>query len=732
MALGDEGVDFQLGEFHMEPISLPYRAVPFDLTLLMAEAGKELGATIEYNMALFEEAMILRMMQHYRMLLEGIAKDPLQPIANIPMLTAEEEEQVLTGWNPPLEEKPLALLVEQFAAQVDCTPQTPALKVGEQTFTYAELDALSDRVAGALCNDGLLPEDIVGVCTQRTAGMVIALWAVLKAGGTFLYLDPHLPAERIAYMVADSRLRYMLSEADCLPDMGPFDFIPLDLDSVLEEGAVHNVARKIQAGQLAYVIYTSGSTGIPKGVMVEHGSIARHVAAMRRHYELDEEDRFLQFASLSFDAALEQVFCTLTSGACLVLRDDAIWEPLELLEKMKQYGLTILNLPPAYWHQVAQVWAQLEALPDLPLRLVIIGGDVFHLETLRLWGQTRFRDARLLNAYGPTETTITSVMYEVPPNYLERQKGRPVPIGQALPGRTAYILNAYSQLVPVGVPGELYIGGPCLARGYLHRPELTEERFVPDPFSKEEGARLYRTGDLVMRFSDGSIAFKGRLDQQVKVRGFRIELGEIEAALSSYPEVKDGVVLAKEMPQGEKQILAYLVPAHGAALTIRELRVHLRKTMPEYFLPSGFAFLDALPVTSTGKVDRQALLQMEVQQAAASGVYVAPSTEIEKELAAMWQEVMGIERVGVHDDFFELGGHSLIATQLVARIRDTFQYSLPLVALFETPTVAEIAEVITAHLLAREADDELAGLLNELEGMSEEEVQQMLADEVQD
>jgi amino acid adenylation domain-containing protein len=731
MALGDEGAKFRLGEFHMEPISLPYRAVPFDLTLLMAEAGKELGATIEYNMALFEEATILRMMQHYRMLLEGIVRDPLQPIANIPMLTAEEEEQILIGWNPPLEEKTPALLLEQFAAQAARTPHAPALIIGEQSFSYAELDGLSDRVAGALCNEGLLPEDIVGVCTGRTAGMVIALWAVLKAGGTFLYLDPHLPAERMAYMVADSRLRYMLSEAGCLPDMGPFDHILLDLDAVLEEGTAIDAARDIQAGQLAYLIYTSGSTGTPKGVMVEHGSIALHTAAMRAHYELRASDRFLQFASLSFDAALEQVFGTLTSGACLVLRDDAIWEPLELLEKMKQYDLTILNLPPAYWHQVAQVWAQQAELPDLPLRLVIIGGDVFQLETLRLWGQTRFSDVRLLNAYGPTETTITSVMYEVPPDYLETQEGKSVPIGQTLPGRTAYILNAYSQLVPVGVPGELYIGGPCLARGYLHRPELTEERFVPDPFSKEEGARLYRTGDLVMRCSDGNIAFKGRIDQQVKVRGFRIELGEIEAALSKHPEVKDVVVLAKDSQIG-KQIHAYLVPAHGAVLTIRELRVHLRKTMPEYFLPSGYAFIDALPVTSTGKVDRQALLRMEVQQAVANDVYVAPSTEIEKELAAMWQEVMGIERVGVHDDFFELGGHSLIATQLVARIRDTFQFSMPLVALFETPTVAEIAELITENLLEKGAVDELAGLLDELEGMSDEEVQQMLEDEVQD
>jgi amino acid adenylation domain-containing protein len=729
MALGDEGTDFHLGYFHMEPISLPYRAVPFDLTLLMAEAGKELGATIEYNMALFEEPTILRMMQHYRMLLEGIVRDPLQPIANIPMLTAEEEEQILTGWTPSLEEKPLALLVEQFAAQVARTPQAPALRVGEQTFTYAELDVLSDRVAGSLSNEGLQPEDIVGVCTRRTAGMVITLWGVLKAGGTILYLDPHLPADRLAFMIDDSKLRFLVNGAGCLTEA---DCDVLSLESLLAgETAQTKVLKGIQTDRLAYVIYTSGSTGTPKGVMVDHGSIALHVAAMRRHYELNENDRFLQFASLSFDAALEQVFCTLTSGACLVLRDDAIWEPLELLEKMKQYGLTILNLPPAYWHQVAQVWAQ-QKLPDLPLRLVIIGGDVFHLETLRMWGQTRFRDVRLLNAYGPTETTITSVMYEVPPDYLERYEGRPVPIGQALPGRTAYILNAYSQLVPVGVPGELYIGGPCLARGYLHRPELTEERFVPDPFSKEEGARMYRTGDLVMRFSDGSIAFKGRIDQQVKVRGFRIELGEIEAALNSHPEVKDVVVLAKEMPQAEKQIHAYLVPAHGAVLTIRELRMHLRKTMPEYFLPSGYAFLDALPLTSTGKVDRQALLRMEVQQAAASGLYVAPSTEIERELVAMWQEVMGIERVGVHDDFFELGGHSLIATQLVARIRDAFQFSLPLVALFETPTVAEIAGLITEHLLAKEADDELAGLLDELEGMSEEEVQQMLTDEVQD
>ena len=730
-ALGDEKTDVHLGEFHMEPVSLPYRVVPFDLTLLMAETGKELGATIEYNLDLFDQEAIKRMIGHYRMLLEGIAHDPMQPIANLPILT-HEEEQILEDWQPLIEEVHVPLLVEQFADQVKRTPQAPALTVGEQTLTYAELDAASDRVAEALCSEGLLTEDIIGVCTRRTAGMVIALWGVLKAGGTFLYLDPHLPADRMAFMVADSRLRYMLSEEGCLPDMGPVEYIPLDFDAVLEESAVEGFERKFQPEQLAYVIYTSGSTGVPKGVMVAHDSIARHVAAMRTHYVLTADDRFLQFSSLSFDAALEQVFCTLTSGACLVLREDAIWSPLELLEKMQQYELTILNLPPAYWHQVAQEWARQAALPDVPLRMVIIGGDVFQLETLRAWAQTRYRDVRLLNAYGPTETTITSVMYEVLPDYLESHANRPVPIGQALPERKLYILSAHGQLVPVGVPGELYVGGSCLARGYLHRPELTEERFVPDPFSDDPDARLYRTGDLVMRLSDGNIAFKGRIDQQVKVRGFRIELGEIEAALSSLPEVKDVVVLAKEMPQGNKQIRAYLVPADGAVLTIRALRSHLKKNMPEYFVPAGFAFLDTLPVTSTGKVNRQALLKMDVQQAAASEEYVAPSTEIEKELAAMWQEVMGIERVGMHDDFFELGGHSLIATQLAARIRDAFQFSLPLAALFETPTVAEIAGLITAHLLAAEEEAALADLLDELDGMTEEEVQQLLADEAQE
>jgi amino acid adenylation domain-containing protein len=540
------------------------------------------------------------------------------------------------------------------------------------------------------------------------------------------------------------------------------DSIEREPDTNLEGGAT--------AEHAAYVIYTSGSTGKPKGVVVTHESIANHCRDMVKYYQLDAHDRVLQFASLNFDASLEQILPPLTVGAAVVLRGAEVWNPADFHLKVHEYGLTVINPPTAYWHQLVQQWASTPASIPQGLRLAIAGGDMVRPDSVRLWIQTGLRAVRLLNAYGPTETTITAVIFEVPAD--ERANTRRIPIGRPLANRRVYILDSYGNPVPVGVPGELYIGGAGLARGYLNRPELTREKFVPNPFAKIEdrgskiedsglaaqeklssifdprsSTRLYKTGDLVCYRADGAIEFLGRVDQQVKIRGFRVEPGEIEAALGQHPAVREAVVLAREDAPGDRRLVAYVVPTNDERRTTNdedlassfiahrssfqgELRSFLKEKLPDYMVPAAFVVLDEWPMTPSGKVDRKALPAPDGAGRTSNDTFVAPSNPIEQHLAEIWSELLGATQVGVHDDFFELGGHSLLATQLVSRLRDTFQVELPLRQLFEMPTVAGVAQLIIKSQFEQADSDDISDLLSELDQLSDDEVQRMLADEL--
>ncbi len=466
---------------------------------------------------------------------------------------------------------------------------------------------------------------------------------------------------------------------------------------------------KVNSAQLAYIIYTSGSTGKPKGVMVAHGSLVNFVGAAGEAYGLAAGERVLQFASVSFDASAEEIYPALARGATLVLRNDSMLGTMALfLRKCREWEINVLDLPTAFWHELtARMETESLTLPA-SIRLVIIGGEKALEQRLKIWKRCVGEDVRLVNTYGPTETTIVASVYDT----AELGRGddaawHEVPIGRPLGNVRAYILDGEMKPVPCRVTGELYIGGAGVARGYLRRPDITADRFVPDPFSGTGGERLYRTGDLVRYRLDGVIEFLGRIDNQVKIRGFRIELGEVEAALNSHAAVAEALVITREDTPGDRRLVAYVVAGSDGEPSIIDLRRHLEERLANYMIPTAWVMLAALPLTPGGKVDHQALAAPEQMRSVAE-VYVSPRNATEAGLAEIWQEVLGLERIGVHDSFFELGGHSLLATQIIARIEVAFQLELPLRKLFETPTIAEIASALAGMQETEKADAGLA------------------------
>ncbi|HEX6910409.1 MAG TPA: amino acid adenylation domain-containing protein, partial [Longimicrobium sp.] len=574
-----------------------------------------------------------------------------------------------------------ACLHALFEARAQGTPDAVALVHEGGALTCAELDARANRLAHHLRRLGVGPEARVAVCLEWGPELVVALLATLKAGGVYVPLDPSLPAERLAYMIEDAGAAVRVTRAALAPRLGGGVTLRVDADGerIAAEGADAPDA-SVRPDNLAYLIYTSGSTGRPKGVAVEHGAAAAHVRAMARTLEIVPADRVLQFASAGFDVSLEQVFVPLLGGATLVLRGAEPWSPAEFAGRARALGVTVANVPPAFWREVL-------AAGTLPaLRLLLVGGDALSAADAAAGGATR-----LLNCYGPTETVVTATAFAVPDGFAGRTAGAAAPIGRPLPGRAASVLDRRGEPGPAGVAGELYLGG-LLARGYLRRPGLTADRFVPDPFGGAAGARLYRTGDRARWLPDGTLEFLGRTDFQVKVRGFRIEPGEIEARLLEHPGVRGAAVVAREHGPGDVRLVAYCV---GEPVEAEALRAHLSERLPEYMVPAAYVQLDALPVTPNGKVDRKALPAPEGDAFATRG-YEAPAGETEQALAEIWSDVLGVERVGRRDHFFALGGHSLLVARVVSRVRQVLGAQVEFGAVFEHPVLRDLAEALAA------------------------------------
>ncbi len=665
-----------------------------ELTLVIQGDASECLWVCDAGM--FDEESVREMQRGFMTFLRGIAAGSQRCISEVPLLTEAEQYRVLVEWNATqASSSDECCLPQLFEAQVARTPEAIAVVCAGKQLSYAALNARANQLAHYLRQLGVGPEVLVGVCLQRSVDALVALLGILKAGGAYVPIDPDYPAERLAFLLADTQMPVLLTQQQLVARIprphAPLVCLDSDWPTISVQSATNPVGI-VKGEHLAYVIYTSGSTGQPKGVLIEQHAIAAHCQAMGQVYGLRPEDRVLQFSTLSFDASLEQILPTLFVGATLVMRGPNLWSSTELWQQIKEGGITVMNLPTAYCHHVLQDWVQ--APPNgqrQPVRLLIAGGDRLSPDVVWLWQQTPLRSAGLLNAYGPTEATITTTLFEVAPT--PERGGETIPIGHPLPHRTLYILDTLGQPVPVGVAGELHIGGELLARGYLHRPDLTAERFIVDPFSSRPQARLYKTGDLARYRADGTIEFLGRRDEQVKLRGYRIELGEIEAVLSRHPAVRQAVVLAREDPSGDKRLVAYVVLHKDQMTTMEALKSHVKQSVPAYMVPSGFMRLDALPQMPNGKVDRRALPAPDNSHTELERL-VAPRKPLEEVVAASWLHALGREQVSINDDFFALGGHSLLAMQIIAQLRVSLHVEVPLSSFFKAPTVAQLAEAI--------------------------------------
>jgi amino acid adenylation domain-containing protein len=676
---------FVLPGLECRPVEADPGTSLFDLGLYAWDRPEGLHARLEYNADLFDAGTAARFAERLRTLLDGIAADPGAPLSRLPVMTADETAQ-LAAWNATERAYPgEACIHDLIARQAAATPDAVAVVFQDERVTYAELDRRANQLANHLRALGVGPEVRVGVCAERSVELVVALLATLKAGGGYVPLDPGYPRDRLAYMLADSRISVLLAQAhlaDRIPPHGARTVL-LDADwpRIARESGAAPVAG-VTLDHLAYVIYTSGSTGQPKGAENAHRGIRNRLLWMQEAFGLDATDAILQKTPFSFDVSVWEFFWPLMTGARLVMaKPEGHREPAYLAGLIGQEGVTTLHFVPS------MLQAFLEE-PDLsacaPLRRVVCSGEALPAEL-----QTRFFQrigAELHNLYGPTEAAVDVTWWPC----ARGDDRRGVPIGRPIANTRVHLLDARRNPVPVGVAGELYIAGVQVGRGYLGRRGLTAERFVPDPFSATPGARMYRTGDLARWLADGSVDYLGRADHQVKIRGFRIELGEVEAALAAHPGVREAVVVARTDAPGETRLVAYLTASGDSAPDAAALREHLRAGLPEYMVPAAFVAMEALPLSPNGKVDRKALPAPEAKRDEAVA-FVAPRDETERAIAALWCEALRVEQVGVDDNFFDLGGHSLLLVRVHGRIREALGAEITVVELFQHPTVGSLA-----------------------------------------
>ena len=669
---------------------------PLTVTVL---PGSELAIAISYNCRRFDRATITRMLGHFQTLLQGMATAPEIPLKDLPLLTEAEKHQLLVEWNDSGVKYPQDKCIHQlFEAQVERTPDAVAVVFEDKQLTYRQLNQQANKLAHYLQKLGVGPEVLVGICLERSLEMVVALLGVLKSGGAYVPLDPAYPQERLAFMLENAQLSILLTQHNSWKEE-PSNFLtPItiylekDWEAIAQESD-ENPITDVTAENLAYVIYTSGSTGKPKGVMIQHNSLVNAYFAWEEAYQLCAAPTcFLQMASFSFDVFAGDLVRALCSGGKLVLCPrELLLDPQRLYQLMLKEKVDCAEFVPAVLRNLIQYLEENQQRLDF-MRVLVCASDSWYVGEYEKFKRLCTQQTRLINSFGLTEATIDSSYFET--TTLDLSVERLVPIGRPFANTQLYIFDPNLQPLPIGVAGELYIGGIGLARGYLNQPELTVRRFIPNPF--QPGTRLYKTGDLARYLPDGNIEFLGRGDNQVKIRGFRIELGEIEAELSQHPNVGEIALLVREDEPGNKYLVAYIVPHDNVIPTLSELRSSLKQKLPDYMVPSAFVMLDALPLTPNGKVDRRALPAPDCTRLVSEQTFASPRTPIEEVLAGIWAQVLGYEPVDIHDNFFDLGGHSLLATQVISRVRSALQVELPLRCLFESPTVTELAESIEA------------------------------------
>ncbi|HIP70970.1 MAG TPA: amino acid adenylation domain-containing protein, partial [Anaerolineae bacterium] len=700
----------ELPDLRLEMIDVDTGTATFDITLSLGEWGDGgMDASMEFNTDLFDRGTIERMLTHYETLLRGIVAGPDTAVSRLPLLTENEQWQILVEWNDTTRPYPLDQCVHQlFEKQVETTPQATAVVWQEETLTYDQLNWRANQLAHYLRQKGVGPESRVAVCVARSLDMVIAALGVLKAGGAYLPLDPDYPAERLAFMLADAQPTAVISQTavsqSALAGIADnFNLIHLDGDqATIARQPETNPANQTAPDNLAYLIYTSGSTGKAKGVMIEHRNLANAYFAWHEAYDLENARVHLQMANFAFDVFSGDMARALLSGGKLVICPrEWLLLPEKLYGLMQEHQVEIAEFVPVVLRHLAQYLTENNL--DLSfMRLLICGSDNWHVgeykQFLRLCGP----QTRLINSFGLTEATIDSSYFES--GRLNLPTEQVVPIGRPFPNMQLYILDPRQQPVPIGVPGELYVGGHGVARGYWQRPDLTEDKFSVFSFQYSVNSTLntencvlntvYKTGDLARFLPDGNVEFLGRLDHQVKIRGFRIEPAEIEAALKEHTAVHQVAVKAWETPGGDRRLAAYIVAGPDNPPQPGQLRRFAQERLPDYMVPAAFVLLDEMPLLANGKVNRRALPEPDWSERSLDNAFVAPRTAVEEQLANIFREVLEAAQVGVHDNFFDLGGHSLLATQLVSRVREAFAIDLPLRAIFESPTVAALAEQV--------------------------------------
>jgi amino acid adenylation domain-containing protein len=660
------------------------RGSVLDLNLQIEEVGSSLVANWQYNTDLFDAATVSRMAGHFQTLLEAIVANPEQRVAQLPLLTEAERNQLLVEWNNTRTEYPQDKCIHQlFEEQVERTPDNVAVVFEDQKLTYWELNTRANQLAHYLQKLGVGPEVLVGICVERSLFMVVGLLGILKAGGAYVPLDPEYPKERLAFMLEDAQVSVLLTQqtlVETLPQHSA-QVVYLDADEFSAGEGVDNPTSKAKSTNFAYVLYTSGSTGKPKGLAIEHRSTVALLSWATAVFSREQLAGVLASTSFCFDISVFELFVPLCCGGKVILAENA----LHLSSLPAADEVTLINTVPSAIAELVRA----KGIPD-GVSTVNLAGEALPQRVVDLLYQQETIQ-EVFNLYGPSEDTVYSTYALV-----RRDSQKAPPIGRPISNTQTYILDAYQQPVPIGIPGELHLGGAGLARGYLNRPELTEEKFISHPFNNEPGTRLYKTGDLVRYLADGNIEFLGRIDHQVKVRGNRIELGEIESILGQHPNVREVVVTAREDVPGDKRLFAYVVPNQEQATTPRDLRHFLKDKLPNYMMPSAFVVLDKLPRTPNGKVDRRALPVPDKARPDLEETFVAPRTPVEEVLVGIWAEVLRLDKVGVQDNFFELGGHSLLATQVISRVRDAFSVELSLYSLFEAPTISSLGEKIEA------------------------------------
>ena len=696
------GGSVELPGVRLGNLALERALAKLDLTLDMVERGDVFAGFFEYNTDLFERATIARLTEHFLQLLAGIVADPDRRVGDLPLLTPEERRRALVEWNPAFSGSP-GLVPELVSEQARRTPDAPAVLFGDGILTFAELEARSNRLARSLRRLGVGLDAPVGVCLERSLAMPLALLGVIKAGGAWVPLDPAYPRERLAVIVEDTAMPVLLTTRDFASSIpaGNVRVVCLDDPGFGESEDPSAPAWEICPEGLAYIIYTSGSTGRPKGVGVPHFSLANHASACAERYALGPADRALQFTSISFDITSEEIFPTWIAGGAVVPRPPGLFPSFDELHGMiERYGITIANLPTAYWHEWVSELVRSGGRPPAPLRTVIVGTEQALPQRVAEWLEVA-PDVAWINGYASTEATVTALTYEPDISDVGRLRvAQRVPVGQPITNCRVYVLDAALEPVPVGIHGDVYIGGPNVSRGYLGWPDRTAASFIPDPFAEElgygPGQRLYRQGDRGRYLPDGTVECVGRSDFQVKIRGFRIEPGEIEAVLARHPAVRECVVLVHEDAPGDRRLVGYAALEPGKPAVGEDLRAFLRGSLPDHMVPSAMVTMEMLPLNVNGKIDRRALARLAPAPAQKMSESPAPRNPAEEVVAGIWSELLRREQIGVEESFFDLGGHSLLATQLIARLREAFGVDLPLRTVFETPTVAGLAEAVEA------------------------------------